>query len=117
MEHKNANNITDVELYNGFVWVQEDGQAVSMYYGKKVVWNVITGVEEVQKWGLHARILYAMLAATYSEKDLKRLVIDPVKILVQPDGVIKPFLINAEYHDTGHTIIDKLRKLKERIKK
>jgi hypothetical protein len=94
--------------------MQKDGQAVSMYYGKKIVWHVVTGVEEIKKWSLYTQVSYAMLAATYSERDLQELVIEPVKILVQPDGV-KPFLIKAECYDTHHAIINKLLKLHERI--
>ena len=115
MEHKNANNITDVDLYNGFVWVQKDGKAVSMYYGKKIVWNVLTGVEEVQKMSIYTRVCYAILAANYSKTDREYLVIDPVKILVEPDGV-KPFPVNAVCDDSKHNIIEKLRKLHEGVK-
>lgn len=116
MDHKNANNITDTDLYNGFVWVQEDGQAVSMYYGKKILWNVVTGVEEVDKWHVYTKVSYAMLAATHTEEELADMDITPVKISAQPDGESKPFLINAVHSDVKHAIIAKLRTHYERTR-
>lgn len=113
MEHKNVNNVTDVDLYNGYVWLQKDGKAVSMYYGKKIIWSVVTGVEELKKWHIHTQVLYAMLAAKYDD-ELGDIAVSQVKISVEPDGV-KPFLIAAKYSDSSHAIITKLKMEYERI--
>jgi hypothetical protein len=80
-----------------------------MYYGKKIVWNVVTGVEECDKWHQYTKVNYAMLAATYTDEQLLEMGVDRVKIAVQPDGELKPFLINAVYRDSKHSIINKLR--------
>jgi len=109
LEHKNAGSVTDEDLYNGFVWVEKDGRAASMYYGKKILWNVVTGVEELEKWHIYTQVSYAMLAATYTEEELEDMDIDRIKILVQLDGGVKPFLINAVFSDVKHSIIDKLQ--------
>ena len=113
-EQKNAGSVTDLDLYNGFVWVEKDGRAASMYYGKKILWNVVTGVEELERWHIYTQVSYAMLAATYTDEDLADMGVDRVKILVQPDGGVKPFLINAVYSGVKHPIIEKLLKHYER---
>lgn len=114
MENKNANNVTDQDLYNGFVWVQENGKAVSMYYGKKIVWSFATGIEEIQKWSIYTQICYAMLVASHTDEELTDMVVDPVDILVEPDGG-KPFQIRARFNDTKHAIIGKLLIHHERV--
>ena len=110
VEHKNTGAVTDLDLYNGFVWVEKDGRAASMYYGKKILWKIVTGVEECDKWHQYTKVCYAMLAASYQKEDLADMDVDPVKISVQPDGEKKPFLIKAVCFDTKHSIITKLRK-------
>jgi hypothetical protein len=116
LEHKNAGSVTDLDLYNGFVWVEKDGRAASMYYGKKILWNVVTGIEEASGWHIYKQVNYAMWAATYTDEELAGAGIDCVKILVQPDGAGSCFLINAVCHNTKHPIIDKLRKHYERTR-
>jgi len=116
LEHKNAGNVTDLDLYDGFVWIEKDGRAASMYYGKKVLWNVVTDVEAVDKWHQYTKVCYAMLTATYDIDDQVNLDIMVPKISVQPDGESKPFLIDTVYSDTGHHIINKLRDLYERTR-
>lgn len=108
MEHKNAGRVTDLDLYNGFVWIEKDGRAASMYYGKKLLWKVVTGVEEVNGFHLYTQVAYAMLAATYTEEELTDMDVIPVKISVQPDGEPKPFLINATHSEVKHPIVAKL---------
>ena len=115
MEHKNAGSVTDLDLYNGFVWVEKDGRAASMYYGKKILWKVVTGVEELDKWHIYTQVRYAMLAATHTEEELADMDVTPVKIAVDPDGDLKPFLIKSVYHDRGHSIINKLLKHYEKL--
>jgi hypothetical protein len=110
MEHKNAGSVTDLDLYNGFVWIEKDGRAASMYYGEKILWNVVTGVEECDKWHQYTRVCYAMLTTTYTKDELEDMDVPEVKISVQPGGKVKPFLIKVAYSGTKHPVIGKLLK-------
>ncbi len=106
-------DLKETDLFNGFVWLAHDGlQAVSMYYGKKVVWSYIIEEPRVQEKHMYTQLSYAMLAATYSGPQEER-VIRPIEILVQPEGM-KPFLIPAISYDVHHEVVDKMRKLFER---
>ncbi len=106
-------DLKELDLFGGFVWLAHDGQqAVSMYYGKKVVWSYIIEEPKIQEKHMYTQLSYAMLAATYSGPEEDR-VVRQIEILVQPEGM-KPFLIPAMSYDVHHEIVEKFRTLYER---
>ncbi len=109
--------IEELDLFDNFVGILPNGQAVSKIEGVEMIWSYNIPVDEYKDKNLHVHMTYAMLAATIKAdggRDANKIPIVHINIVPR---IGLPTTITARSVAVNHPLVKQLEGIFEEIEK